>query len=74
MKAMQMVKMLPKLAKPQTNGMRRNWFIGPEAMMTVVRVLPPALYEAVVAGKKELPPGSSVPGSGPGMLPKRADK
>jgi hypothetical protein len=55
-----------RLAKPQTRGMRRNWFMGVEALMTVLRVLPPDLYDKVVSGKGEVEPGASVPGSSPG--------
>jgi manganese oxidase len=51
--------------KPQTRGMRQNWFMGVEALMTVLRVLPPELYDKVVSGKGEVQPGASVPGSGP---------
>jgi FtsP/CotA-like multicopper oxidase with cupredoxin domain len=57
---------LKKLSKPETRGMRKDWYKGVEALMTVVRVLPPDLYEKVVSGKGEVPVGASVPGSGPG--------
>ena len=49
----------------QTRGMRKDWFDGVEGLMTVVRVLPPELYERVVSGKEEVPPGASVPGGAP---------
>src|SRR5262249_52050443 len=55
-----------KLNKPETRGMRRDWYKGVEGLMTVIRVLPPDLYEKVVSGKGDVPPGASVPGSGPG--------
>jgi FtsP/CotA-like multicopper oxidase with cupredoxin domain len=48
----------------ETFGMRRNWFIAPNAMMTVLRVLPEDLYEKVKAGRADIPDGSSIPGSG----------
>jgi FtsP/CotA-like multicopper oxidase with cupredoxin domain len=57
-----------KVTKPETEGMRRTWHQGIEAMMTVVRVLPPDLYDQVMAGK-DVPPGASVPGGGPGQMP-----
>ncbi len=57
---------LKKLNKPETRGMRRDWFKGVEGLMTVVRVLPPELYDKVVSGKGDVPPGASVPGAGPG--------
>src|SRR5262249_33513299 len=58
-----------KLNKPETRGMRRNWFAGVEALHTIVRVLPPELYDKVVSGKGEVEPGASVPGGGPGEMP-----
>ena len=45
-------------------GMRHDWFIAPNAMMTVLRVLPDELYEKVMAGRTDIPDGSSIPGSG----------
>jgi FtsP/CotA-like multicopper oxidase with cupredoxin domain len=58
---------LKKLAKPETRGMRRDWFAGVEALHTIVRVLPPDLYDKVVSGKGDIAPGASVPGSTSGM-------
>jgi hypothetical protein len=60
---------LAKLNKPQTRGMRRNWFHGIEALHTIVRVLPPDLYDKVVSGEGDIEPGASVPGGGPGEMP-----
>jgi hypothetical protein len=60
---------LKKLNKPETRGMRRNWFHGVEALHTIVRVLPAELYDKVVSGKGDVPPGASVPGGTPGELP-----
>src|SRR5437016_13022879 len=60
---------LAKLNKPETRGMRRNWFHGIEALHTIVRVLPPDLYDKVVSGKGDVPPGASVPGGGAGEMP-----
>jgi hypothetical protein len=57
---------LKKINKPQTRGMRKDWYAGVEALMTVVRVLPPDLYDQVVSGKGDVAPGASVPGSGVG--------
>jgi len=54
---------LKKLRRPETRGMRKNWFEGVEGLMTVVRVLPPDLYEKIVSGKGEVPDGASVPGA-----------
>jgi FtsP/CotA-like multicopper oxidase with cupredoxin domain len=62
MKAMQFSEAdLRAIRKPETRGMRSNWFLGVEAMMTVVRVLPDDLYEKVVSGQGEVPAGASVP-------------
>jgi FtsP/CotA-like multicopper oxidase with cupredoxin domain len=55
-----------KLRRPETRGMRTNWFHGVEGLMTVVRVLPPDLYDKVVSGKGEVPDGASVPGAAAG--------
>jgi FtsP/CotA-like multicopper oxidase with cupredoxin domain len=60
---------LQKLNTPETRGMRRNWFHGIEALHTIVRVLPPDLYDQVVSGKGDIPPGASVPGGGAGEMP-----
>jgi FtsP/CotA-like multicopper oxidase with cupredoxin domain len=57
---------LKKVNKPETRGMRGNWYAGVEALHTIVRVLPSELYDKVVSGKGELAPGASVPGGGPG--------
>ena len=60
---------IKKLAKPETRGMRRGWFAGIEALHTIVRVLPPDLYDKVVSGKGDVEPGVSVPGGGHGGMP-----
>jgi hypothetical protein len=60
---------LRKINKPETRGMRRSWFAGLEALHTVVRVLPPDLYDRVVSGQGDIPPGASVPGGGRGAMP-----
>ncbi|MBY0228346.1 MAG: copper oxidase, partial [Gemmataceae bacterium] len=57
---------LKKINKPETRGMRRDWHMI-EALHTVIRVLPPDLYDRVVSGKGEVKPGESVPGGGTGM-------
>jgi hypothetical protein len=50
---------------PRTRGMRQHWPMGVMGLMTVVRVLPPDLYDKVISGKGKVPDGASVPGSGP---------
>jgi hypothetical protein len=57
---------MKKVRSPLTRGMRRNWPMSTQAMMTVLRVLPDELYEKVVSGKGEIEPGASTPGAGPG--------
>ena len=52
--------------KRETRGMRRDWYTGVEGLMTVVRVLPPDLYDRVMSGEGEVPAGSSTPGGGAG--------
>jgi FtsP/CotA-like multicopper oxidase with cupredoxin domain len=66
-----MAKMSPaevaKITKnPMTRGMRPMWHMGVMGLFTVVRVLPPDLYERVISGQGEVAPGESVPGSMPG--------
>lgn len=58
---------MKKVQAPLTRGMRRNWPMGTHAMMTILRVLPDDLYDRIVSGKGEVPPGASTPGAGPGM-------
>lgn len=57
---------MKKLLKSETRGMRNGWFADVEGLSTLVRVLPPDLYDKVVSGKGEVAPGASVPGAGPG--------
>jgi hypothetical protein len=57
---------MKKVQVPLTRGMRRNWPMGTQAMMTILRVLPDDLYEKVISGKGDIEPGASVPGAGPG--------
>jgi FtsP/CotA-like multicopper oxidase with cupredoxin domain len=59
---------LKKLNKPETRGMRKDWYKGVEGLMTVIRVLPPDLYEKVVSGKGDVQPGASVPGAAPSKM------
>jgi FtsP/CotA-like multicopper oxidase with cupredoxin domain len=68
---MEMHGMLPpdqmkKVQSHLTRGMRQNWPMSTQAMMTVLRVLPDELYEQVVSGNDPIPPGTSTPGAGPG--------
>jgi FtsP/CotA-like multicopper oxidase with cupredoxin domain len=54
-----------RLARREARGMRRDWS-HIKGLTTVVRVLPPDLYDKVVSGDEPLPPGSSVFGPRPG--------
>jgi hypothetical protein len=42
--------------------MRADWYTGVEGLFTVVRVLPPDLFEQVMSGEGDVPPGASIPG------------
>ena len=57
---------LAKLNRPETRGMREGWFRDVTGLMTVVRILPPDLYDRIVSGEEDVPAGASVPGSGLG--------
>jgi hypothetical protein len=48
-------------SNPRTRGMSPDWYMGVMGLMTVVRVLPPELYDQVVAEKGEIPAGASIP-------------
>lgn len=50
-------------SNPLTRGMAPQWFMGVMGLMTVVRVLPPDLYDQVVSGTGDVPAGASVPDS-----------
>ena len=49
-------------SNPLTRGMAPQWHMGVMGLMTVVRVLPPDLYDQVISGQGEIPAGASVPG------------
>ncbi len=51
------------VSNPLTRGMAPQWYMGVMGLMTVVRVLPPELYEKVVSRKGEIAAGASVPGA-----------
>ena len=55
------------LAKRQARGMRRDWS-HIKGLATIVRVLPPDLYDQVTSGNEPLPPGSSIFGPKPGRM------
>lgn len=57
---------MKKVETPLTRGLRRDWPMASQAMMTILRVLPPELYEKVVSGKGKVEPGESSPGVGSG--------
>lgn len=61
-------------SRKEVSGMHEMWEMGFHGLHTVVRVLPPDLYDQVVAGKA-LPAGANVPGSDPtGMKGKHLHK
>jgi FtsP/CotA-like multicopper oxidase with cupredoxin domain len=55
------------LEKRETRGMRRDWS-HVKGLTTIVRVLPPELYDRVMSGNEPLAPGSSIFGPKPGRL------
>jgi FtsP/CotA-like multicopper oxidase with cupredoxin domain len=54
-----------RLAQREARGMRHDWS-HVKGLTTIVRVLPPDLYDKVMSGTEPLPPGSSVFGPRPG--------
>lgn len=48
-------------AARETRGMRDHWYMGVKGLFTVVRVLPPDLFDKVMRSDEPVPPGSSVP-------------
>lgn len=54
--------------KRETHGMRCDWYTGLQGLMTVVRVLPPDLYDALMIRESEVAPGASIPGSTPSEM------
>jgi FtsP/CotA-like multicopper oxidase with cupredoxin domain len=70
MAPMSMKEMMKIQANPRARGMRPGWPMTVEGLHTVVRVLPPDLYDRVISGKGEVKPGESVPGGKPpaGMM------
>jgi manganese oxidase len=54
-----------RLAQREARGMRRDWS-HVNGLTTVVRVLPPELYDKVMLGNEPLEPGSSIFGPVPG--------
>ncbi len=57
-----------KVQTPLTRGMRANWTMGSQAMMSILRVLPDELYDKVVSGQGDVEPGASAPGAGPAQM------
>ena len=51
------------VSNPLTRGMAPQWYMGVMGLMTVVRVLPPDLYEKVMSAKGNVVAGASVPGA-----------
>jgi FtsP/CotA-like multicopper oxidase with cupredoxin domain len=52
-------------SNPRARGMRPGWSNGVHGLHTVVRVLPPDLFDRVISAKGEVKPGESVPGGKP---------
>jgi manganese oxidase len=45
------------VSRREARGMRKGWHMGVHGLMTVLRVLPPELYDLVMAGDREVQPG-----------------
>ena len=54
------------LGRREVRGMRAGWSMGVMGLMTVLRVLPPDVYQLVMESDDPIEPGISVPGSGGG--------
>jgi FtsP/CotA-like multicopper oxidase with cupredoxin domain len=63
MKSMFDADQVKRISSRLTHGMRKEWFRGPMGMTSVLRVLPPELYDKVISGKGEVAAGASVPGA-----------
>lgn len=48
-------------SRRETQGMREGWFHGVKGLFTVLRVLPPELYDKVMLTNDPVPPNSSTP-------------
>lgn len=58
---MTMEEMQKITGRRETAGMREGWFTGVHGLFTVLRVLPPELFEKVMETKTPVPPNSSTP-------------
>lgn len=45
-------------ARPETRGMREMWHMGVHGLMTVIRVLPPELFQLVMESDQPIQPGT----------------
>ena len=45
------------MGRREVRGMRKDWHMGVTGLMTVLRVLPPELYDLVMTGDREVKPG-----------------
>jgi len=62
------------MGRKEVRGMRPGWAMTVMGLHTVVRVLPPELYDKVVSGKGDIAPGASVPGSMGGHMHMKMEK
>lgn len=46
------------MGRREVRGMRKEWHTGVHGLMTVLRVLPPELYDLVMTGDREVKPGA----------------
>jgi hypothetical protein len=45
------------MGRREVRGMRKDWHMGVHGLMTVMRVLPPELYDLVMTADREVKPG-----------------
>jgi len=58
---MTMEEMRKLTGRRETAGMREGWFTGVHGLFTVLRVLPPELFDKVMNTNEPIPPNSSTP-------------
>ncbi len=58
---MTMEEMRKLTSRRETHGMREGWYKGVKGLFTVLRVLPPDLFEKLMTTDEPIPPNSSTP-------------
>lgn len=71
--AMDMTGMDKIEGRREAAGMRAGWSMGVEGLSTVVRVLPPSLYDKLVNANDPIPPNTSTPWAPGDAMPMKHD-